>query len=73
MSSRTASIDDPTWVRARYLEAKEIISEVWDLVGVGQIELEPDLLDAVGDFYNATYLDICTTLGPDCGCNGGST
>jgi hypothetical protein len=57
------SIDDPTWVLSRYREAKELISDLL------QGPLDDDLREQFRDWHYATYLDECTTLGPDCACN----
>lgn len=65
MPDRSALIDDPAWVRERYQEAKELIADVRQEV----LLLDPDIRERVDDFYTATFLDTCTTLGPDCGCN----
>jgi hypothetical protein len=78
MSSRessevlTAPTDDPKWVLARYEEAKELIEELRAAVQCGDVSLDAVLLELVEDFRAATFLDRCTTLGPDCGCNGAS-
>lgn len=69
-SSRTESTrpkDDPAWVLERYEEAKEILD---DLHTFGHAYgLPDDLRESILDWHNATFLDGCTTCGPDCACN----
>jgi hypothetical protein len=61
------AVDDPTWVLERYREAKDIID---DLNAYGNsYNLPDDLRETILEWHNAAYLDRCTTLGPDCGCN----
>lgn len=68
-------IGSPAWVLARYEEAKGIINDVRERARVGELDIPEgsDLWDEIEDFHNATFLDRCTTLGPDCGCNGSAT
>jgi hypothetical protein len=59
------SREQPAWVLEMYDEAKDIIDDVRSLV-----ELPDDLRRRLDDFHAETFLDSCTTLGPDCACNG---
>lgn len=65
----SAAVDDPAWVLARYEEAREIIADIHALPSA---LLPSDLREMVEDFWATTFLDRCTTLGPDCACNRGS-
>ena len=60
-----ACVDDPAWVRERYDEARELLSEIRELPG----RLPADLWQRVDDFYVVTFMDRCTTFGSDCACN----
>lgn len=61
------AVEDAGWVLSRYREAKDIIDELGMLHAASPIP--EDLLQRLDDFRVETYLDTCTTLGHDCGCN----
>jgi hypothetical protein len=64
-SAGLALIDDREWVRERYIEARDLLAEVREL----RAWLPAELWERVDDFHSTTFMDTCTTLGPDCACN----
>lgn len=59
-----ALIDNPEWVLERYIEARDILRDLLDDgLPLGDMEWPID------DFVARTFMDVCTTLGPDCACN----
>lgn len=69
MSVARAAVDDPAWVRERYDEAKSLVEDLRADLTAKRASLEPDLVERVEDFCLTTFMDRCTTMGLDCGCN----
>lgn len=70
--SRSAAIDDPAWVLARYKEAKALLSELREDLNADEDfagGVTDEFRNQLEDFHEVTFLDTCTTLGRDCGCN----
>ena len=63
------AVDDPAWVLEKYREAKELVEHLREAHRTGEIDLPTDLRLYVEDFWTETFMDECTTLGLDCGCN----
>lgn len=68
-STYPANVDDPTWVIRKYEEAKELLLEIQADHQIGRAALEPDVCERIEDFRLETFMDRCTTMGIDCGCN----
>lgn len=64
-----AAVDDPVWVLRMYEEAKEIVEDILTDLQSRKAVLGPDLRARLGDFHIDTFMDRCTTMGIDCGCN----
>lgn len=70
MKTYTAPLrEDPAWLLDTYLEAKDLLMEIRMDLQYGKATLGPDLAERVEEFHTDTFMDTCTTLGPDCGCN----
>lgn len=67
-SEITALIDDPIWVLAKYEEAKDLIEDIREDLSAG-LGLGADIRERVETFWLETFMDSCTTMGIDCGCN----
>jgi hypothetical protein len=68
-SSPQALLDDPAWVLARYAEAKDLLNDLREEFVIARQDVPAELRERLEEFHEVTYLDTCTTLGPDCGCN----
>lgn len=64
-----AAVADPEWVLRKYREAKELIEHLRESHKTGEVELPTDLRLWIEDFWTETFMDECTTLSFDCGCN----
>lgn len=64
-----AAVDDPAWIMSKYEEAKDLLSDIRADLATDHGSLEADLHARVEGFWLETFMDGCTTMGLDCGCN----
>lgn len=69
LRQQNSLIHEPRWVLAKYEEAKALIDDIRSDVAAKRAAVEDDLIERIEDFWTATFMDRCTTMGIDCGCN----